>query len=567
MYVKRFIQEALANGNVVLAIGLDIANAFNSLPWRSISKALRWRKKFPAYLCRMIDAYLSSRWVQFPTVGGRLERREVLAGVPEGSVLVPTLWNLAFDAVVRSNKFPGCDIVCYADDTLVLVAAPDSYYACETANRQIRRLLRLVGELGLVISENKTEAVLFSKRGLRGNPKIGVGDAEVQVCNRMKYLGVILDSRLSFLPHFEYAKEKALRVVRSLGLLMPNLRGPSQARRRLFYNVVISVLAYGACILYPKQVLAPVWGKECIAFPSKQRVIRCVQRMAALRVICAYRTVSLDAAAVLAGVPPISLLVDMRVRTYHQIEDLKRENNLTISAVREVRSRENSRLRDKWKEYLLRPDLAGARTVTAVQPHLDSWLDRGHGSLSFRMTQILTEHGCFSSFLHRIRRCPTMACFHCLDHVDSAEHTLMHCPAWYEERGELRAALGCAISLPNVVGAIVDSRDAWRAFWRFAEKIMSMKEEAERQREALAVGLVPEDRSSGSMTVQKMSRDRGVDFSTHLIYLFITSSFGDWLCIFSLLRRVDWVCVILRSIRSPVLPRRISEGICSGDLV
>jgi len=83
-----------------------------------------------------------------------------------------------------------------------------------------------------------------------------------------------------------------------------------------------------------------------------------------------------------------------------------------------------------------------------------------------------------------------------LDHVDSAEHTLIHCPAWYEDREELCAALGCAISLPNVVGAIVDSRDAWRAFWRFAEKIMSIKEDAERQQEALA-GLVPEDRSSG----------------------------------------------------------------------
>jgi len=341
--------------------------------------------------------------------------------------------------------------------------------------------------LGLEISESKTEAVLFSRRGLMGNPKIRVGDTEIQVGNKMKYLGVILDSRLSFLPHFEYVKGKALRVVRSLGLLMPNLRGPSQARRRLFYNVAISVLSYGA----------PVWGKELIASSSKQRVIRCVQRMAALRVICAYRTVSLDAATVLAGVPPFSLLVDVRVRTYHQIEDLKRENNLTSEAVREIRIRENSRLRDKWKEHLLRPGLAGARTIMAVQPHLDSWLDRRHGSLSFRMTQILTGHGCFSSFLYRIRRCPTMACFHCSDHVDSAEHTLMYCPAWCEDREELRAALGCAISLPNVVGAIVDDRDAWRAFWTFAEKVISVKEEAERQREALAVGLVSEDRSSG----------------------------------------------------------------------
>lgn len=109
----------------------------------------------------------------------------------------------------------------------------DTFYACETANRQIRRLLRLIKELGLQISEAKTEATLFSRRGLIGDPKIRVGGTEIRVGNKMKYLGVILDSRLSFAPHMEYAESKAAKVLRTLGLLMPNLRGPSQARRRL----------------------------------------------------------------------------------------------------------------------------------------------------------------------------------------------------------------------------------------------------------------------------------------------------------------------------------------------
>lgn len=68
------------------------------------------------------------------------------------------LWNLTFDAMVRSQKVPGCDIICYAVDTLILVTAPDVYYACELANRQIRRVLRLIRDLGLQISEAKTES-------------------------------------------------------------------------------------------------------------------------------------------------------------------------------------------------------------------------------------------------------------------------------------------------------------------------------------------------------------------------------------------------------------------------
>lgn len=226
---------------------------------------------------------------------------------------------------------------------MVLVVAPDPYYACEIANRQIRRLLRLIGELGLAISEEKTEAVLFSKHGLIGNPKIRVGSTEIQVTNRMKYLGVVLDSRLSFLPHLEYVEMKATRVARSLGLLMPNLRGPSQAKRRLYYNVIISVLEYGS----------PVWAREFMTSPKKQRIVKRVQRMAALRVICAYRTVSLEAATLLAGVPPFSLLVDMRSRVYQRLDDLKKEEGLTLRAAREIKSEECSRLREKWREHLL----------------------------------------------------------------------------------------------------------------------------------------------------------------------------------------------------------------------
>lgn len=136
MHVKERIQEAWSNNSVVLAVGLDIANAFNSLPWRSISKALRWRKRFLHYLCRIIDAYLSNRQIEFTTIDGKVNRRRVLAGVPQGSVLGPILWNLTFDAVVRSQKLPGCDIVCYTVvDTLLLVTARDIHYACETANR------------------------------------------------------------------------------------------------------------------------------------------------------------------------------------------------------------------------------------------------------------------------------------------------------------------------------------------------------------------------------------------------------------------------------------------------
>jgi len=56
-------------GYFAVAVGLDIRNAFNSIPWTTIRCALR-RKNFPRYIRRIIDCYLHNRSVEFPVRGG-----------------------------------------------------------------------------------------------------------------------------------------------------------------------------------------------------------------------------------------------------------------------------------------------------------------------------------------------------------------------------------------------------------------------------------------------------------------------------------------------------------------
>ncbi|XP_070529989.1 uncharacterized protein [Cardiocondyla obscurior] len=71
---------------------------------------------------------------------------------------------------------------------------------------------------------------------------------------------------------------------------------------------------------------------------------------------------------------------------------------------------------------------------------MEDWVDRcgWKGVTSFWTTQIITGHGCFSSYLHRIGKEASTACHHCDDGIDDAQHTLEVCPAWTEERQVLR---------------------------------------------------------------------------------------------------------------------------------
>jgi len=134
--VQELVLEAMEGGEVVIGASLDVTNAFNSLRWSSIRRALL-DKGFPVYLRRIIGSYLSDRKIEYPTSDGNTVDRDITAGVPQGSVLGPTLWNITYDWVLRTPLEEGSIIVGYADDILILTKAGSIDMATARINLQI----------------------------------------------------------------------------------------------------------------------------------------------------------------------------------------------------------------------------------------------------------------------------------------------------------------------------------------------------------------------------------------------------------------------------------------------
>ncbi|KAJ0172211.1 hypothetical protein K1T71_012184 [Dendrolimus kikuchii] len=81
----------------------------------------------------------------------------------------------------------------------------------------------------------------------------------------------------------------------ALSRLLPNIGGPEASCRKLFEGIVRSMALYGA----------PIWSDRLTA--RNAALLRQAQRVLAVRTIRGYRTVSFEAASLLAGSPPWDL--------------------------------------------------------------------------------------------------------------------------------------------------------------------------------------------------------------------------------------------------------------------
>lgn len=226
--VREFSRGEMDRGRAVLAVSLDITNTFNTLPWEHIRGALM-QHDVSLYLQRILRSYLSGRSLRYGDRSGMQHTRSVRRRVPQGSVLGPLLWNLGFDRVLADVALPPhCATICYADDTLVLAAGSDWSRARSRADEALARVINAIRSLDLRVAPLKTEAVFLhnGKMGAPPDSHVMVDGARVQVGKHIKYLGLTIDERWSFVPHFIKLAPRLKTVANQCSGLMPNLGGP-----------------------------------------------------------------------------------------------------------------------------------------------------------------------------------------------------------------------------------------------------------------------------------------------------------------------------------------------------
>lgn len=90
-----------------------------------------------------------------------------------------------------------------------------------------------IEKLGLKGASHKTEAMIFPANVRRENKYINIRGTDIEVRTKMNYLGVVIDGGWNYRAHFDVVADKVEKTMGHLHRLMPNIRKPSEHKRRL----------------------------------------------------------------------------------------------------------------------------------------------------------------------------------------------------------------------------------------------------------------------------------------------------------------------------------------------
>lgn len=197
-------------------------------------------------LVSLFRSYLFDRsfFVQYEGFGSSVFN--VTSGVPQGSNLGPFLFNIFINDLITTLP---CSKLAYADD-LKLFASVDGEEDCVNLQVCLNTLHSWCNKNMLYLNIEKCNVVSFYRIKQPILYEYVVDGKTLNRVNEIKDLGMVFDSRFTFVPHIEHVSSAA---VKTLGFIIRNSKYflNEFTFKLLYFTFVRSKLEYGAMIWNP----------------------------------------------------------------------------------------------------------------------------------------------------------------------------------------------------------------------------------------------------------------------------------------------------------------------------
>lgn len=246
--IVEFASSALQEKTPAGIVMLDIEKAFDKI-WHDALIYKLIKLNFPVPIILLLQNYLKGRFFQVRVKDYLSSVTPITSGVQQGSLVGPTLFNLYLNEIpLNSNT----TLALYADDTAVLAKHDHPSYLAARLQNHLDQIIDWFDTWKVKVNPNKCSAIYFSRK-FTLPPRLYIKSVPLQWTNNAKYLGVILDRRLTWAPHIKYITDKLRIASKNITVIM--LAKKLSIRNKL--------QLYNTCILPIATYASPIWAYAC----------------------------------------------------------------------------------------------------------------------------------------------------------------------------------------------------------------------------------------------------------------------------------------------------------------
>ena len=239
------ILSSLNKQQISLLLLIDFSKAFDMVEHSILLKKLSCYGVRGVAL-KWFESYLSNREQFVDVNNSRSSTRPLKYGVPQGSILGPLLFVIYINDMPNISRL--AQFILYADDANIIISGKTMYEVESQLVELSAALLKWVNINGLKLNLKKTNYMIFSKRKIENEPPVFIGNTKIEKKSEARFLGVIMDDKLTWARHIKSMRAKMSRYVGLMYRLRSSL--PTKARLQIYHSFVQSHLNF--CSL--------VWG-------------------------------------------------------------------------------------------------------------------------------------------------------------------------------------------------------------------------------------------------------------------------------------------------------------------
>ena len=250
------IRVNLDSKKPTILVLLDLSAAFDTIDHNILTKTLKDRVGLKGPVLNWFRTYLTDRDYFIMLGDHKSSSHPMPFGVPQGSILGPLLfciYMIPLGDIIRKHNI---NYHSYADDTqLYLSISPGDL-------NSINRLINCISDVNnwlshnfLKLNQDKTEVLVIGEKSARDDIIARLETRSITCTDKAKNLGVILDSDLNFIPHFNHIRKTSFYHLKNIAKILPLISQPS--KEILVHAFITSRLDYCNSLFtgLPKQEL------------------------------------------------------------------------------------------------------------------------------------------------------------------------------------------------------------------------------------------------------------------------------------------------------------------------